>query len=123
MSHQEKEKMLARYRLNKTMKLLREEIDKIPDVQSWADKAGVSRRWLCKAMKKAYGNSPKVIIREVRYEIIKECVEDDPEVIGYTVATEAGLRDEKALFKFLSTHFDTRLTLLREEVLSEKQKD
>jgi methylphosphotriester-DNA--protein-cysteine methyltransferase len=70
-------------------------------------------------MKQQFGKSPKKILREMRFSIIIKCLNEDLEMTGYCVALEAGLKDEKALYKFLSTHFDTSLTTIRKEILQD----
>ena len=42
---------------------------------------------------------------------------DGLEAFSYGIAVEAGLRDAAALSKFLSSHFDTNFTRLKEELL------
>lgn len=113
MSYERNENTLLVYKVKKAVSLLRKEIETISSVQKWAEEAGVSRRWLCKAMKKVYGHPPKVIIRKIRYEMILDCMDEDPEISGYCLAKEVGMSDEKALYKFLSVHFDSSLTQLR----------
>jgi len=42
---------LTRIRAKKAIRLLKNRICDIPDVNTWARETGVSRRWLCKSMK------------------------------------------------------------------------
>lgn len=111
-------KTLLDYKTERAVQILKDRIVDIPDVQSWAREAGVSRRWLCKAMKQVHSCSPKVILRKVRYKAITDCLLEEPDVSGYCVALAVGLRDEKALYKFLSSHFDTSLRPLRKDILN-----
>jgi|AntRauTorcE11897_2_1112592.scaffolds.fasta_scaffold00863_11 AraC-like DNA-binding protein len=67
-------KTLTSIKVVKAIRLLEMHIDEIPDVQTWAEEVGVSRRWLCKYMKREYNKSPKIIIRDARFEVIKECL-------------------------------------------------
>lgn len=97
---------------------MHENIAVIPNVKSWAKEAGVSREWLYKSVTKRYGRSPKVILREVRYRKVVQMIRRDGlEAFSYGIAVEAGLRDAAALSKFLSSHFDTNFTRLKEELL------
>lgn len=114
----ENQNPLVKYKVRKAVELLKDEIQSIPDVQTWAEEAGVSKRWLCKAMKKEHGTSPKVLLRKRRYIVLVKCLTQDPELTGYCIAREVGLSDEKALYKFLSSHYDTTLTQLREEIIT-----
>lgn len=101
-------------------KILRDDIEEIPDVNTWAKKLGITTRWLSKIMKQEYGSSPKKILRVRRYESIRECIDRDLEMTGYCIAVESGLKDEQALYKFLSTHYNTGLKKLRREIWAEK---
>lgn len=101
-------------------KILRDDIEEIPDVNAWARKLGVTTRWLSKLMKQEYGSSPKTMLRVRRFERIRECIERDLEMTGYCIALESGLKDEQALYKFLSTHYSTGLKKLRREIWAEK---
>jgi transcriptional regulator GlxA family with amidase domain len=74
-------------------------------------------------MKQEYGCSPKRVLRRVRYQTIRECIVRNPDMTGYGIALESGLRDEQALYKFLSSHYGTGLKELRNEIWSEQLKD
>lgn len=113
----EKQNPLVTYKVNKAVEILKEEIQSIPDVQTWASEAGVSTRWLCKAMKNEHGNSPKILLRKKRYKVLFNNLKEDPELSGYCLAREIGLSDEKSLYKFLSNHYDTTLTQLRDDII------
>jgi len=109
-------------RCEQAVGLLKEKIADIPNVQSWARETGVSREWLYKNMKKIYGKSPKVIVRNVRYKKVIQLIKRDGlEAASYAVAVEAGLRDASALSKFLKLHFDKNFTRLKEEILENGQ--
>lgn len=103
--------------------VLGDSIEEIPNVKVWAAKSGVSTRWLYKLMKQKYGYSPKQVLRRVRYKKIRECIVREPDMTGYGIAVESGLRDEQALYKFLTSHYGTGLKELRNEIWSEKLKD
>ena len=108
---------IFQFKVRKAIKILTENVESISDVQSWAKEAGVSTRWLCKAIKRESGNSPKVFLRNKRYKILVKILSEDPELTGYHLAREIGLSDEKALYKFLSTHYNTTLTQMRVEII------
>lgn len=104
-------------------KILRDDIAEIPDVKTWAGKLGVSTRWLSKIVKQEFGSSPKEMLRMRRYESIRSCIYQDLEMTGFCIALESGLKDEQALYKFLSIHFNTGLKNLRREIWAEKLGD
>ncbi|CAN5701956.1 hypothetical protein BH23THE1_BH23THE1_30670 [soil metagenome] len=68
-------------------------------------------------MKKEHGHSPKILLRKRRYIVLVKCLTKDPELSGYYLAREIGLRDEKGLYKFLLSHYETTLTQLRENII------
>ena len=111
-------KSLNALKAERALLLLHNRIEEINSVQKWASEARMSRRWLCKIMKQEYAKDPKTILREMRYKTIKNSLKEDLEMTGYCAALEAGLKDEKALYKFLSTHYDTSLTKLRKRILN-----
>ncbi len=114
---------MTELRAQRALIVLGDCIDEIPNVKVWAEKAGISTRWLYKLMIEECGCSPKKVLRRVRYKTIRACIENDPDMTGYGVAVESGLKDEQSLYKFLSTHYDTGLKDLRYEIWSEKLKD
>ncbi|MGF1670145.1 MAG: hypothetical protein ACFCU6_06835 [Balneolaceae bacterium] len=95
-------------------------IHRIHSVDKWAELAGVSRSWLNEVMNRNYGKSPKFLIRDKRYEKIISVLRNNPDATGFFVASAAGLRDEKALYKFLSKYHKTNFTRLRLEILNGK---
>lgn len=117
MAQENKQTSYVRYKAKQAYQIIIDDLSSITDVKSWAEEAGVSTRWLCKTMKKVYGNSPKVLLRKRRYIVLVRCLIEDPDHPGYYLGREVGLIDEKALYKFLSSHYDTTLTQLRDEIL------
>lgn len=111
-------KSLNALKAERALLLLYNRIEDIHSVHKWASEARMSRRWLCKIMKQEYAKCPKTILREMRYKSIKDSLKEDLEMTGYCAALEAGLRDEKALYKFLSNHYDTSLTQMRKRILN-----
>ena len=105
-------------RCEQAVRLLKENIANIPNVKSWAREAGVSREWLYKNMNKMHGEPPKMIVRNVRYKKVIQLIKRyGLEAASYRVAVGAGHRDASALSKFLSSHFDTNFTRLKDEIL------
>lgn len=58
-----------------SVQLLKERIANIPNVNSCAKEAGVSREWLYKSVKRVYNVAPKLILREVRYSQIFKLIQ------------------------------------------------
>lgn len=114
----EKQNPLVTYKINKAVEILKEEIQSIPDVQTWAIEAGVSRRWLCKSMKVLYGKRPKIILREMKYEKVVLLIrEEGLKASCYSVAVDAGFKKSKTVSRFLSSFYNTNFTELKVELL------
>lgn len=88
----------------------------IQSVNEWACHMGYSRSYFSRKVKGMFGRTPKQILSDRTFEMIRKEIEKHPSAIGYTIAVNTGLEDEKALYKFLTTHFDTTLTELRQQV-------
>jgi AraC-like DNA-binding protein len=61
-------KPIMAYKCEQAVRLLEEQVADIPDVQTWAADAGVSRRWLCKSMKKVVGKLPKIFHKKMIFK-------------------------------------------------------
>jgi AraC-like DNA-binding protein len=111
---------LSEYRCRQAVQVLREQIVEIPHVKTWAEEAGVSRRWLCKSMKAVYGKPPKIILREVKYEkIVMLILEEGADATCYSVSVDAGFGSAKNGSRFLSSHYETTFTELKMDLLKE----
>lgn len=107
-----------RYKAEKAVQILIENIEAISNVQSWALKVKVSRGWLCKAMKEDYEKTPHEIIREVRYEKMLQVLENNIEATCYCVARNSDLPTEDALRMFLRRYKGTNFRKLRRKILT-----
>lgn len=121
MSLEEKKRLLTRRAAERAYKKLREEISEIRYVGDWAMKTNCSRTKLLKVIKAHYKITPKEMLRKTRYEMIKDRINDNPEINSYVVAVENGLKNEKELFKFLNRNFDTNFSKLRFKILIERE--
>ena len=97
--------------------ILEKDLSHIPDVQTWAERARISRSILNRVIKRHYGISPKRMLRRYRYRLIAEMIKKDPQITSYAAARNAGLRDEKALYKFLDSYYETTFTQMKKDVL------
>lgn len=117
-----KPRSLLELKAEEAVCLLEERIADIPDVQTWAKKAGVSRRWLCKSMKAVYGKSPKIILREMKYEKVAWLICDEGlETGSYSVAVDAGFKSASGLSKFLSAYHNLNFTGLKAEIMTDEE--
>jgi hypothetical protein len=73
-------------------------------------------------MKTTYDKPPKIILREVRFEIIVFLIiKNGAEVTSLTVAFDSGVGETSdALYKFLSRHYNTTFSELKEYLLTEE---
>lgn len=116
-----KSNTLLEYRAKRVVRQLEEHIAAIPNVQCWAEEAGVSRRWLCKSMKEVYRVPPKIILREMKYEkVVRLIQEQNLEAGCYSVAVDAGFKNAAALSKFLSAFYGSNFTDLKFKILNGK---
>jgi len=109
-----------RHKAENVLAILTRHIACIPDVKSWAARAGVSRSWLVKAMKETYGLLPKEILREVRHEKVVQIMQEDAEATSYCIAKEAGFPSEDSLRMFLHRHYETNFRELRRQMLNDE---
>ncbi|TVR19724.1 MAG: AraC family transcriptional regulator [Balneolaceae bacterium] len=100
---------------------MEERIADIPNVQTWAFEASVSREWLYKAMKVMHGKPPKIILREIKYEKVVRLIRKRGLEAGcYSVAVDTGFKDAASLSKFLSRFYETNFTNLKAEIIKGK---
>ncbi|MEQ8523740.1 MAG: AraC family transcriptional regulator [Gracilimonas sp.] len=85
-------------------------------VSEWAEKMGYSRSHYCRIFKKEFGICPKDQLKSFRLSLIKKEIRKTPTAIGFRIAVNAGLANEKSLHKFLSANFDKNLTALKQEL-------
>lgn len=115
-----KGKPLTKYRCEQAIQVLKKRVSDIPNVRSWATKAGVSRRWLCKSMKAVVGKPPKIILREVKYEkMVLLILEEGADASCYSVSVDSGFGNSKNGSRFLSSHYNTTFTELKIDLLKE----
>lgn len=99
---------------------LKKDLSAIPTVKKWASEAGVSRGWLYSAMVEFYGETPKLILRNLRFSKIIISIEKDRFATSFSIARQVGLRDDKALYKFLMSNFNMTFTDLRAKIITGK---
>lgn len=117
MKKQQNTQQKGRLRVRRITALLEQELEQIPDVQTWAQRAQVSRGSLNRITKRHFGVPPKRLLRRERYRMIAEIIKKDPQITSYAAALNAGLRDDKALYKFLDKYYGTTFTQMRRDVL------
>lgn len=94
------------------------EIKHIQNVNDWAQLSGVSRSWLYTTMKSLYDKTPKQIIKEIRKEKVLQLLEKDIEETAMCLALDSGLQSEDSLRMFLRRNWDTNITKLRNDIIT-----
>lgn len=102
--------------IESAIKILNDNYLNILTVTEWAYAMGYSRSYFCRTFSEEFGINPKDYLKLFRLRLIKKEIKKDPDAIGYKIAVLTGLSNEKALHKFLNTHFDKNLTVLRSEL-------
>lgn len=96
---------------------LESNLGEIFTVREWADHMGYSRSYFSRKIKKKFGKSPKDLLTEVKLNKVKQQIREEPEAIGYHIATEVGFPNERALYKFLAINIGLTLSSLQDLVL------
>ncbi len=92
-------------------------IKEIHTVQEWAEWMGFeTSKQFSKQFLNYFGVRPGRVLGRARLIYIIELIRLKPELSGYEVARESGLRDEKALYDFLVCHSGLSFSQLRERL-------
>jgi AraC-like DNA-binding protein len=100
---------------------LAENLAQIRNVDDWvAKEAGCSEGWLATCTKMHYGMTPNAILREERYQKIRDVILCHPEATAADVAGRVAPHwNQRQLCNFLRKYERTNFTKLRREVLKE----
>ena len=96
---------------------LESHLGEIFTVKEWADHMGYSRYYFSRKVKKKFGKSPKDLLTEMKLQKVKQQIQEDPEAIGYHIATEVGFPNERSLYKFLAIKIGLTLSSLQDLLL------
>jgi len=107
--------------VNQVKSLLEEDIREIRDIKQLAKLAGYSKRWMNECFKNNEEKSPAVLLREVRYNAIRNMIISNPAATAAYVANAVASHwNEKNLYNFLLNHYQTNFTSLRFEILDDE---
>ncbi len=104
--------------IEKSVECLEKNIEQIRTVTDWAGLMGFERSYFCASVNEEFDKRPKEILDEIRMGKIRESIEKLPEETSFTIARYVGLKDDQALYLFLSRHHDTNFTELRKKILN-----
>ncbi len=89
-------------------------LKEIHTVQEWAECVGFeSGKIFSEQFLKHFGQRPLRILVHIKLIYILELISIEPEISGYEIAYKTGLKDEKALYDFLSRHAQITISELR----------
>lgn len=100
--------------------ILNDNIEIIRNVNHWAELAGFSRGWMWKCIKMHYGKTPNILLRDTRFQKIKNVILEHPNASAKLVASMVAPWTEAHLYNFLHRHYNKNFTILRFEVLNQK---
>lgn len=102
--------------IEEALPILRNNVDTICTVGEWAEQTGYSRTHFSMLIRREFDDTPYSIICREKFQKVCQLVRNNPSLKGVVIAREAGFSDVKALYKFLSNHFNTTLTSLRKRL-------
>ena len=102
---------------HKACRILEEEIANIRYVQDWAAKAGCSKKKLQRLIKACFGIAAKQKLKKIRFKVIQQTIQEQPDITSYALAKKVGLESEQIVHQFLSRNFETNFSNLKVEVL------
>lgn len=107
--------------IESSIKILKNNIQEIPTVNSWAEFMGYSRSYFSTSFTGFFGETPSKCLCRIRYRQLHKKILKYPHKTSYAIACELGLKDEKALYKFLSRHYDTNFTEVRNKLMKKRR--
>lgn len=106
------------FKAEKAVQKLLKEIMSIRTVQQWARMVRVSESTLNRLVLETYGKTAGEILKEVRYEKVLQEIERDLDACAYGIAVDSGFGSDDALRMFLRRNFDTNVTFLKDQIVS-----
>lgn len=97
---------------------IEDNIGHISSAKELARLMGYSRSYLTIRISELYDAPPGELIRNIRFEKVEQFIRRYPYETSNSIAQRAGLKNDKALYKFLSYHWDTNFTDLRRRILN-----
>lgn len=98
--------------------MLEKHLEEIPNVIAWAAFMGFSRSYFCTSFTRYFGETPSEKLRSIRYKRVHKVVLRYPHESSNSITKRIGLNNEQALYKFLSRHYDTNFTKVRNKLLN-----
>jgi methylphosphotriester-DNA--protein-cysteine methyltransferase len=106
----------------KAGRILEQEISDIRHVKDWAAKTGCSKKKLQRIIKAHFGITAKKKLKRIRFKVIKQTVQEHPDITSYALAKRAGLENEQTVYHFLNRNFETNFSNLKVEILMKQKK-
>lgn len=105
--------------IEESIRILEENLADITTVSVWAKEMGYSRSYFSTRFTEYFGESPSECLCRIRYCRLHRAILQYPYETSRAMALRLGLRNEQALYKFLSRHYDTNFTEVRNKLLGE----
>ena len=91
--------------MDRAIDIARDNIQEIGTVTEWADMMGYSSvKYFSRSFRNKYKVRPKQFLINLKVARFKSLIKEDPSISCFELALEIGLRDEKALNKFIVRH-------------------
>lgn len=91
--------------ISDAVKVAKDMIVKINTVQEWAEEMGfTSCKYFSHVFRNHYGIRPKEKLIQFRVELFFSIIKEQTELNHYEIALSMGLKDEKALNKFIKRY-------------------
>lgn len=96
--------------------LLIRNICHVNSVTDWASVMGYSRAHFSRKFTKFFGENPKIVLRRAKFRKICRAIQSDWSATAYKIAIDTGMKNEKALHKFLNRNFEMGFLSLKDHL-------
>lgn len=91
--------------ITKALQVANSKITEIYTVQEWADEMGFSSyKYFSHVFRNHFGIRPKEMLNQLRLDLFFKLIAEEPKMSNYEIAISMGLKDDKALNKFIKRH-------------------
>jgi transcriptional regulator GlxA family with amidase domain len=91
--------------MDRAIDIARDNLEELGTVTEWADIMGyTSAKYFSRVFRNHYKVRPKQALINLKVARFKWLIKEDPNISCFELALEIGLRDEKALNKFIVRH-------------------
>lgn len=107
---------MRRIEIHRSVRVLEKNITRIQTVGEWAEEMGyASVSYFSRKFRNHYGVRPKQILVRKKLDKVKQCMNESPGDIYFSIARKAGFIDNNALYKFIKLHTGKSVTEFKRE--------